>query len=49
MVHVKDVYDPDEKKMAQYDEVFNVWQSCYYGLAKEAFPKIKMYQEKYSV
>lgn len=48
MVHVKDVYEPDEKKMAQYNEVFDVWQSCYYGLAKEAFPKIKDYQEKYS-
>lgn len=48
MVHVKDVYGPEAKKMEQYNEVFDVWQSCYYGLAKEAFPKIKKYQDMYS-
>lgn len=47
MVHVKDVYEPTQAKIDQYNEVFDVWQSCYYGLAKEAFPKIKNYQEKY--
>ena len=46
MVHVKDRYEPDPKAMEQYDEIFDIWQSCYYGLAKEAYPKIYRYQNK---
>ena len=45
MVHVKDTYEPDPAAIEQYNEVFDVWQSCYYGLAGEAFPKIKAYQD----
>ena len=44
MVHVKDVYDPDPETMAKYDQVFEVWQACYEGLAKEAYPKICAFQ-----
>lgn len=47
MVHVKDVYEPTEKKMREYDEVFDVWQSCYKGLANEAFPKICSFQKNH--
>lgn len=47
MVHVKDTYEPSEAAMNQYNEVFSVWQSCYNGLSKEAFPNICKYQEKY--
>ena len=47
MVHVKDTYEPSASAVSQYNEVFKVWQSCYNGLATEAFPNIKNYQEKY--
>lgn len=47
MVHVKDRFEPNEAAMRQYDEVFDIWKSCYYGLAKEAYPKIYAYQNKF--
>ena len=47
MVHLLKRYEPDAKKMDQYNDVFALFQSCYYGLAKEAFPKIYQYQNKY--
>ena len=47
MVHVKDTYDPNPASVSQYNEVFSVWQSCYNGLATQAFPMIRAYQDKY--
>ena len=37
----------DTECCSEEDDVFAVFQSCYYGLAREAFPKIYQYQHKY--
>ena len=47
MVHLKKRFEPTAAAMAQYDDVFSVFESCYEGLAKEAFPKVFQYQQKY--
>lgn len=46
MVHVKERFEPSPAAVSQYNEIFDIWQSCYYGLAKEAYPKIYGYQNK---
>lgn len=46
MVHVRDVYEPDASIMRQYDEIFDIWKSCYDGLKTMAYPKIYAYQNK---
>ena len=47
MVKVKDIYEPDSHAVSQYNEVFEVWKSCYEGLSSGAFEKICAYQNKY--
>ncbi len=47
MVHVQKRYEPKPENVAQYNDVYKLFQACYNGLAKEAFPAIYQYQNKY--
>ena len=47
MVHVARRYEPNPERVAQYNDVFELFKACYEGLAKDAFPKIYQYQNKY--
>jgi len=48
MVHVKDVYEPDEASMKMYDEVYEMFRDCYDGLAKSGFDTIYNFQNKHA-
>lgn len=46
MIHVRRRYEPTAEKAAIYDELFQIFQSCYRGLAAEAYPRIYAYQNR---
>ncbi|MGI6150444.1 MAG: FGGY-family carbohydrate kinase [Christensenellales bacterium] len=48
MVHVKDVYEPDEASMKLYNEVYEMFRDCYDGLAKSGFETIYNFQNKHA-
>lgn len=48
MVHVKDVYEPDEVSMRRYDEVYAMFRACYEGLANSGFETIYNFQNKHA-
>ena len=48
MVHVKDVYEPDEASMKLYDEVYEMFRDCYNGLANSGFETIYNFQNRHA-
>ncbi|MBR0092907.1 MAG: xylulose kinase [Lachnospiraceae bacterium] len=47
MVRMKKRYEPIPENVKQYNDVYDVFLACYEGLAKDAFPKLYQYQQKY--
>ncbi len=47
MIHVKDTFDPIEKNVEIYGEVYEAFKACYRGLAAEGFEQINSFQSKH--